>query len=78
LAISKQKSLFSLVSVAKPRNIIVFAYTYMLESFSLHYGDFCMDFFSVNSDEALNASSLQFLRNIKRLIDSLIQILSQR
>jgi hypothetical protein len=46
-----------------------------LESFALFYGDFCMDLYSVDSDkndeamkqrdEALNTSSLQFLRSIK-------------
>jgi hypothetical protein len=41
----------------------------VLESFALYYGDFCIDFFSVESDEAmkrgceaLNASFLEFLR----------------
>jgi hypothetical protein len=52
----------------------------VLESFALFYDDFCMDLYSVDSysvdsdkamqqsNEALNASSLQFLSNVKRLI----------
>ncbi len=47
----------------------------MLESFALFYGDFCMNLYSVDndeemkqSDEALNASSLQFLSIVKRFI----------
>jgi hypothetical protein len=45
----------------------------VLESFALFYGDFCMDLYSVDRDEAmkrgnegLSASSLQFLSIIKR------------
>jgi hypothetical protein len=41
------------------------------------FGDFCMDLYSVDSDEAmkrgdeaLNASSLQFLSSVKRFIAS--------
>jgi hypothetical protein len=65
-----------------PKNIIVFAFTYVLESFALLFGDFCMDVYSVDSDEAmkqgdkaLNASSLQFLSIIYRFI---AMIFSQR
>jgi hypothetical protein len=43
----------------------------VLDSFGLFYGDFCMDLYAVDSneamkrgDEALNASSLQFLRSV--------------
>ncbi len=32
---------------SKAKNIIVFAFTYVLESFALFYGDFCMDLYSV-------------------------------
>jgi hypothetical protein len=46
-----------------------------LESFDLFYGNFCIDLYSVASDEtmkrgneALNASSLQFLSSVKRFI----------
>ncbi len=65
----------SVVSVAKLKNIFVFAFTYVLESFSLFYCDFCMDLYSVDSNEAMkggyeavNALSLQFLSSVKRFI----------
>jgi hypothetical protein len=52
----------------------------VLESFALFYGDFCMDLYSVASDEALKrgnealeASSLQFLSSVKRFITSSLQ-----
>ncbi len=45
--------LFFLVSVAKPKNIVVFAFTYVWESFALFFGNFCMDIYSVDSDEAM-------------------------
>jgi hypothetical protein len=45
------------------------------KSFAMLYGDFCMNSYSVDNDEAmkqgagaLNTSSLQFLRSIKRFI----------
>ncbi len=41
------------ISVAKPKNIVAFAFTYMLESFALFDGNFCMDLFIVDSDEAV-------------------------
>ncbi len=41
------------ISVAKPKNIVVFAFTYVLESFALFYGDFCMGLYSVASEEAM-------------------------
>jgi hypothetical protein len=31
----------------------VFAFTYVLESFALHDGGFCIDFYNVDSDEAV-------------------------
>ncbi len=44
---------FSVISVAKLKNINVFAFKYVLESFALFYGDFCMDLYSVVSNEAM-------------------------
>jgi hypothetical protein len=38
---------------SKAKNIVVFAFTYVLESFAMFYGDFCMDLYSVASDEAM-------------------------
>ncbi len=66
----QKNSLFFVVFVAKPKNIVIFAFTYVLESFALFFGNFCMDIYSVDSDEALNASWLQFLSIVKRFIAS--------
>jgi hypothetical protein len=71
-----QKTLvFSIFFVAKSKNIVVFAFTFVLDSFGLFYDDFCMDLYSVDCDEAMkrgdeafNASSLQFLSVVKRFI----------
>jgi hypothetical protein len=53
---------------SKAKNFVVFAYTNVSRSQALFNGDFCMNLYSVDSDEAmkrgneaLNASSLQFL-----------------
>jgi hypothetical protein len=74
LLISK-KFVISVISVAKLKNIVVFAFKYVLESFALFYGNFCMDLYSVDSkearkrgDEALNASLLKFLSSFKCFI----------
>jgi hypothetical protein len=48
-----QNSLFFEASLAKPKNIIVFAFTDVLESFALFFGNFCMDIYNVDSDEAM-------------------------
>jgi hypothetical protein len=40
-------------SVAISKNIVYFAFTFVLDSFGLFYDDFCMDLFSVDSDEAM-------------------------
>jgi hypothetical protein len=77
-----KNSLFFVVSVAKLKNIVVFAFTYVWESFALFLGNFCMDEYSVDSDEAmkrgneaLNASLLQFLSIVKRFIASSLRFL---
>jgi hypothetical protein len=74
------KNVISVISVAKLKNIVVIAFISVLESFALFYGNFCMDLDSVDSDEvmkrgneALNASSLQFLSSVKCFIDSSLQ-----
>jgi hypothetical protein len=61
-------SYISVISVAKLKNFVVFAYTYVSRSQELFIGNFCMNLYFVDSDEAmkrgneaLNASSLQFL-----------------
>jgi hypothetical protein len=52
LAISKKICYFQNFH-SKAKNIVVFAFTNVLESFALFYGDFCMDLYSVASDEAM-------------------------
>ncbi len=47
-----KKFVISVISVAKLKNI-VFAFTYVLESFALFNGDLCMDLYSVASDEVM-------------------------
>ncbi len=81
---SQKEFVFSVFSVVKSKNIVIFAFTFLLDSFGLFYGDFCMDWYSVDSDEAmmrgddaLIASSLQFLSIVKRFIASSLQFLSQ-
>jgi hypothetical protein len=49
----QKKFVISIISVAKPKNIVVFAFTYVLKSFALFYGNFCMDLYSVDNDEAM-------------------------
>jgi hypothetical protein len=73
------------ISEAKPKNMSSFAFTYLWVSFALLSGGFFMDLYSVDSDEAmkrgneaLSASSLQFLSIVKRFIASLLQFFSQR
>ncbi len=44
---------FFVVFVAKPKNIVVFAFTYVLDSFALFFGNFCIDTYSVDSYEAM-------------------------
>jgi hypothetical protein len=80
LTISKNKIFFFIISEAKSKKIIVFAFRFVLDSFGLIYGDFCMDLCSVDSDEAmkrgdeaLKGSSLLFLS-----IASSLQFFSQR
>ncbi len=49
----KEFVFFFVFSVAESKNIVVFAFTFVLDSFGLFYGDFCLDLYSVNSDEAM-------------------------
>ncbi len=62
---------FSVFSVMKPKNFVIVAFTNVLESFALLNDDFCMNWHNIDSDEAmkqsneaLNASSLQFLSSV--------------
>jgi hypothetical protein len=49
----QKKIVISVISVAKPKNIIIIAFTYVLESFALFYGNFCIDLYSVDSNEVM-------------------------
>jgi hypothetical protein len=51
----------SVIFVAKPKNFVVFAYRNVSKILGLFYVDFCKYLYFVDSGEALNASSLQFL-----------------
>ncbi len=55
-----KKFISSIFSVAKLKNIVVFAFTFVLDSFGLFYGDFCMDLYSVDSDEAMKRGDEAF------------------
>ncbi len=49
-----KKIVISVVSITKPKNIIVFVFTYVLETFALFFfGDFNMELYSVDSDAAM-------------------------
>ncbi len=59
------------------KNFVVFLFTYVSDSHALLIGDFFMNLNSVDSDEAmkcgneaLNTSSLLFVRSVKRFITS--------
>jgi hypothetical protein len=64
----QKKIVISVISVAKPKNIVVFAFTYVLERFALFIWRFLYGFIKCwqrwsdeamkRGDEALNASSL--------------------
>ncbi len=76
----KQNSFIFVISVAMPKNVVVFAFTYVSRRPALFNGNFCMNLYSVDSDEAMkrgdeafNGSSLQFLRTVKRFIASSLQ-----
>ncbi len=69
-----KNSLFFVVSIAKPKNIVVFAFTFVWESFALFFGNFCMDIYSVDSDEAMKRWSDEAKRwSIKRFIASIFK-----
>jgi hypothetical protein len=68
IGIFNKKLYVSIISVIKPKYFVVFAYTYVSRSPVLFCGDFCMNLYFVDSDEAmkrgdeaLSTSSLQFL-----------------
>ncbi len=70
----RKEAMKQCINLAISKNIVVFG-LHILESFALFYGYFCMDLYNVDSDEAmkrgdeaLNASSLQFLSSVKFFI----------
>jgi hypothetical protein len=74
--------LFFVVSVAKAKNNIVLCLYICVGECCPVFGNFCMDIYGVDSDEAmkrgdeaLNASLLQFLSIVKRFITSSLQFL---
>jgi hypothetical protein len=61
----------SVFFVIKPKNFVIVAFTCVSERFALLNDNFCMNSHNVDSDEAmkqgneaLNASSLQFLSSV--------------
>ncbi len=65
----KKNRVFSLLPLAKPKNFVVIVFTSVSRSPALFNGDFYMNLYSVDSDEAMkrgdeafNGSSLQFLK----------------
>jgi hypothetical protein len=61
LAIKKYASIF-LISGTKSKNIVVFAFTYVSETFALLYGDCSMNSHSVDNGEAMRRRSNEVLR----------------
>jgi hypothetical protein len=56
LAIFKKSYIF-VISVAKPKNFVVFAFKEVSRCPALFNIDFCMNLYSVDNDEAFNGSS---------------------
>jgi hypothetical protein len=76
--------LFYVNSAAKLKNINVFSFSDVVGGSVLFYEDFSMNSYSVDIDEAmkrgneaLNASSLQFLRSVKQFIASSLRFYTQ-
>ncbi len=77
--------IFYVNSAAKLKNVNVFSFSYVSGGSVLFYEDFGMNSYSVDIDEAmkrgneaLNASSLQFVRSVKRFIASSLRFYTQR
>ncbi len=67
----KKTRYISVFFLTKLKNFVIFAFTYVSKGSALLNDDFCMNSHNVDSDEAmkrgdeaLNASSLQFLRSV--------------
>jgi hypothetical protein len=61
LAIKKYASIF-VISGTKSKNIVVFAFTYVLETFALLYGDCSMSSHSVDNGEAMKRRSDEVMK----------------
>ncbi len=48
-----KKFYISIISIAKLKNFVVFVYTYVFRSPALFNGDFCLDLYSVDGDDAM-------------------------
>jgi hypothetical protein len=64
-----KKSYISLISIAKPKNFIIFAFTYVSESPALFFVEISAGIHIVLTEmkrgyDELNASSFQFLRSL--------------
>ncbi len=49
----KKNSYFFVIFVATPKNSVIFAFTYVSKSPALFTGNFFMNLYSVDSDEAM-------------------------
>ncbi len=61
-----KNSYISVISVAKLKNFVVLAYTYVSRSQALFNGDFCMNLYFVDSDEdeEMQCSVKRFIASI--------------
>jgi hypothetical protein len=48
-----KKFVISVVSATKPKNILVFAFTCVMETFAMFFSDFYMESYTVDSDEVM-------------------------
>jgi hypothetical protein len=85
LAISTKIRLFPLFPSQSKKTLLSLLKHMCREILLCFYGDFCINLYFVDSDEAmkrgdeaLNASWLQFLRSVKRFIASSLQNFAQR
>ncbi len=49
----KKNHYISVFSITKPKNFVIFAFTYVVESSALLNDDFCMTSYNVDSDEVM-------------------------
>jgi hypothetical protein len=54
------------ISIAKPKNFVVFAYTNVSRSHVLFYGDFCMNLYFVDSDEAMKEGRVERVERVQQ------------